>query len=179
MPCAPILQLEEVVIEPGEHFERMQKIIEYGMNLWQNAEKYREARQDYDANLDLANRTKHSMRRICKTDLGLHPSSNAFLGLKDEDEARTYIVGYYFQIDNLDSLSVNEIIHQIPNLAPLIGMAKAEAERVQQTMTSINCEMNYYRRNLGWHKPVYGGISPDGGALRTTRRNTSSTYYDY
>jgi hypothetical protein len=179
VPCAHSTQLEEEVIEPGMYFERLQKVIDYGMSLWKGAEKYREARRQYDLNCDLARSTKHQMRRIIKTDIASHPSSDAFLGITVEDDAKVYIVEHYFQIDDLDSLSTDEVIHQIPNLTPLIGMAKIEADRVQKTMESINCDMKYYRNTLHQRKPVYGGIIPDTiSQVNTARRNTSSFTID-
>ena len=177
MPCAHLTQLEEEVIEPGGHFDRLERVLDYGMGLWKGAEKYRAARWLYDANRDLAARTKHHMRKITKTDLASHPSSDAFLGIKKEDDAKVYIAEHYFQIDDLDSLSTDEIIHQIP-LTPLIGMAKIEADRVQLTMESINCEMSYYRRNPNWQKPVYGGIIPDTVSQVIARKNTSGFTID-
>lgn len=180
MPCAHSTQLEEEVIEPGgQHFDRLERVLNYGMELWKGAEKYRTTRWLYDTNRDLAAKTKHRMRKITKNDLASHPSSDAFLGIKKEDDAKVYIVEHYFQIDDLDSLSTDEIIHQIPSLTPLIGMAKIEADRVQLTMESINCEMSYYRRNPNWQKPVYGGIIPGTiSQVNTARRNTSGFTID-
>ena len=175
MPCAHLsTKLEEEVVEPGTYFERLQKVIDYGMDLWKGAEKYREARRQYDLNRDLAKSTKHQMRRIPKTDIASHPSSDAFLGITVEDDAKVYIVEHYFKIDDLDSLSTDEAIRQIPNLTPLIGMAKIEADRVQRTMESINCEMSYYRNTLHQCKPFYGGIIPDSvSQIRPARRNNA------